>query len=597
MANQKQKQNQQINQQTSSATPQWRSNKERVKNRIANSRASQKTAGDRLKEIYRKEEEQQTAEKAARLGLAYADLNIIPVDPEALRLIPEEKAREAKLVVVFKKGHNIKAAMSDPESQEALAILSKLKNKGFNITTFLASQSSIEKALGRYKDIISERKTDSGQISISAEDMTDFEKGLKRIQELKETAAKIPITEVLNTIIAGALETNASDIHMEPYKNYVRLRYRLDGVLHNISDLPLEFYPYAISRIKMLAGLKLNVTDIPQDGRFSVNVENNPVDLRVSSIPGDFGESFVMRILKQQTVSLQFEDLGIKGKALEILKHKIQKPNGMILTTGPTGSGKTTTLYAFLNKLNSPERKIITLEDPIEYRVEGIEQTQIKNESGYTFASGLRAILRQDPDVILVGEIRDNETANIAVQAALTGHLVFSTLHTNDASGAIPRFLNLEIDPTLLGPAINAIIAQRLVRKLCSHCKESYHPANETIEKIKRILSVISPKAKVSVPDNFSTLYRAKGCPKCNNIGYKGRIGIFEVLEIDPEIEKIAVSEHPATSEIKKTAISNGMITMLQDGIIKTLEGTTTLEEVYRVTGEGDYVSGLLDNF
>lgn len=587
------KNNQQTSQINASAGPQWRKNVNSG-NKGANFEISAKDEQQsKLKEIYHKEEEERTAKQAAELGMAYADLNVVPADPEALALIPEEKAREAKIAVIFKKGREIKAAISDPQSQKALEILSSLKDKGFNAAIFLASQSSIKKALRGYKDIISERKNESGQIIINSKNMVGFEQGISLIQSLKETAAKMPVTEAVNIIIAGALKMEASDIHLEPYKNFIRLRYRLDGVLHNIAELPLEFYPYAVSRIKMLAGLKLNLANIPQDGRFSVNIEGEQTDLRVSSIPGNFGENFVIRILAQQSISLQFEDLGVKGRALEILKHQIQKPNGMILATGPTGSGKTTTLYAFLNKLNSSEKKIITLEDPVEYRVEGIEQTQIENESGYTFASGLRAILRQDPDVILVGEIRDSETAGIAVQAALTGHLVFSTLHTNDAPGAVPRLLNLEIDPTLIGPAINAIIAQRLVRKLCPYCKEEYRPAEETTEKIRQILSVISPEAKVEIPREFSVLYRSKGCLKCNNIGYKGRIGIFEVLEINPEIEKIAVSEHPATSEIKKSAIQGGMITMLHDGILKALEGITTLEEVYRTTGEGDYISSL----
>lgn len=583
--------------QTSNAV-QWKpSSAKAIEGKPASLNNKSSIADDKLEEIYHKEQEERVAQKAKELGLAYADLNVAPVDPNALALVPEEKAREAKIAVVFKKGTLIKAALSDPQSQEGLKLLGKLKDKGYKIETFLASRESLEKAWRGYKDIIGQNAggENTEEISISRENLTDFEKGIQKIKELKETAAKIPVSECLNTIISGAIKMSASDIHLEPYKDFVRLRYRLDGVLHNIADLPLEFYPYAISRIKMLSQLKLNIKNTPQDGRFSVKVENEPIDLRVSSIPGDFGESFVMRLLKQQSASLQFEDLGLRGKALETLKAKLSKPNGMILTTGPTGSGKTTTLYAFLNKLNDSEKKIITLEDPIEYRVEGIAQTQIEFDAGYTFASGLRAILRQDPDVILVGEIRDDETANIAVQAALTGHVVFSTLHTNDAAGAIPRLLNLKVDPALLGPAINAFIAQRLVRKLCENCKEEYVPASETIEKIKKMLFAISPEAKIEIPQEILKLYRPKGCAKCNNIGYKGRIGVFEVLEITPEIEKIAIEEHPAISDIKKAAIKSGMVTMSQDGILKAIEGITTLEEVYRVTGEEENISRLLN--
>lgn len=576
--------------------PQWKSNKEFKGKSIEEKRLSEKRReqDEALTEIAKKNQEEEISKRAQALGLAYADLNIIPIDPEALALVEEEKARSARIAIVARKGREARAALADPESQEALAILNKLKEKGFNIAIIFVSQNSLEKAWKGYKNVLEKREESENSVELSSKALSEFEEGIKSLGELKEKIASIPVTGALNIIIAGALKTNASDIHLEPYKNFVRLRYRLDGVLQNIADLPLTFYPYAVSRIKMLAQLKLNVSNIPQDGRLTVNIGSETIDIRVSSIPGDFGESFVMRILKQQTISLQFEDLGLRGKALEILKHELQKPNGMVLTTGPTGSGKTTTLYAFLNKLNTPERKIITLEDPIEYRMEGIEQTQIDSQAGYTFASGLRSILRQDPDVILVGEIRDEETAKTATQAALTGHVVFSTLHTNDAPGAIPRLINLGVDPTLLGPAVNAFIAQRLVRKLCQFCREPYQPADETIEKIKKILEIISPEAKVAIPNQIKTLYRSKGCPKCNNLGYKGRVGIFEVFQITPRIEKIALKERVPTSDIKKAAIEDGMITMLQDGILKAINGITTLEEIYRTTGEGDYVAELM---
>lgn len=574
--------------------PRWRSNKD-LKSGGADKRflEKEKKREEALAGILKKEEEEEVAKRAKSLGLFYADLNIVPIDPEALALVDEERARKAGLAIVARKGKEIRAAISDPESQEALGIISKLKDKGFNPAIILVSRRSLEKARRGYKNIIEKNKSESGAADPFKE-FSDFEEGIKSISELKEKITSMPVTEALNIIIAGAVKTGASDIHLEPYKNFLRLRYRLDGVLNNIADLPLEFYPYASSRIKMLAGLKLNINSIPQDGRFTIKNALKEVDLRVSAIPGEFGENFVMRILKEEAISIKFEELGIRGRALEILKQALQKPNGMVLTTGPTGSGKTTTLYGFLNKLNTPERKIITLEDPIEYRVEGIEQTQIDASAGYSFASGLRSILRQDPDVILVGEIRDEETAKTAAQAALTGHIVFSTLHTNDAPGAIPRLINLGVDPTLLGPAINAIIAQRLIRKLCPFCKEEYQIAKEAAEQIKKILSLISPAAKVIAPENTSSLYRSKGCPKCSGIGFKGRIGIFEVFRITPRIEKIALEERISASEIKKAALEDGMITMLQDGILKALNGITSLDEVYRVTGEGERIEEIL---
>ena len=576
--------------------PQRRLNKERRDALKGSQKFSEKEEQqkEKLQEITKQDREESVAKKAAEIGFAYADLNIVPIDSQALALIKKEEAISANIAVIAKKRDSIKVAIENPDSQEALSILNRLRKRDFKISLFLVSHASLEKAWKEYDGIIAKVK-ESDEISVDEKDLSDFEKAIKSISELKENATKISVTEALNTIFAGALKMGASDIHLEPSKSSVRLRYRMDGVLHVIAELPLEFYPYAVSRIKMLAELKLNISNIPQDGRLSIHLEDGSMDVRVSSIPGDYGESFVMRLLKQQSISLQFEDLGIQGRALEILKHEIERPNGMILTTGPTGSGKTTTLYAFLNKLNTPEKKIITLEDPIEYRLEGIEQTQIDKEAGYTFAAGLRAILRQDPDVVLVGETRDEETANIAVQAALTGHMVFSTLHTNDAPGAIPRLLNMKIDPTLIGPAVNAFIAQRLVRKLCPKCKQEYAPAKETLEKINKILSIISPSAKVSIPENITSLFKSVGCSDCNQTGYKGRIGIFEVFQVTPEIEKLATRERVATSDIKKAAIKNGMVTMLQDGILKSLRGQTTLEEVYRVTGEEDYITSILE--
>jgi type II secretory ATPase GspE/PulE/Tfp pilus assembly ATPase PilB-like protein len=344
----------------------------------------------------------------------------------------------------------------------------------------------------------------------------------------------------------------------------------------------------------MMGKMKINIRDIAQDGHFSIEMENGKFNVRVNIIPGNLGESIVMRLLSQADVMLAVEDLGLRGLANEQLQKQIEKPHGMILTTGPTGSGKTTTLYALVNKLNTPGVKIITIEDPVEYEIKGISQTQINKSRGYTFAEGLRAIVRQDPDVILVGEIRDEETSDISVNAALTGHLVLSTLHTNNAPASIPRFIELGVKPNLIPASVNAFIGQRLVRKLCEHCREEYAPAKETINSIKKILSIISPKAKVEIPKEITHLYRPVGCDKCHGLGYKGRLGIFEVLTISENIEKL-IMEMAGERELMQAALEDGMVTMAQDGILKAVEGLTSMEEVWRATGQTDFLEEIYE--
>jgi len=344
----------------------------------------------------------------------------------------------------------------------------------------------------------------------------------------------------------------------------------------------------------MMGKMKINIRDIAQDGHFSVEMEDGKINVRTNIIPGSHGESVVMRLLSQADIMLTVEDLGLRGLAYEHVQKEIEKPHGMILTTGPTGSGKTTTLYALVNKLNTAGVKIITIEDPIEYEVKNISQTQVAKDRNYTFAEGLRAVVRQDPDVILVGEIRDDETADISVNAALTGHLVLSTLHTNNAPASIPRFIELGIKPNLIAPSVNAFIAQRLVRKLCQHCREEYVPARETSDSVKKILSIISPKAKLEIPKTIEKLYRPVGCDKCHGIGFKGRIGIFEVLTISENIEKL-ILEMGGEREITQTALEDGMITMAQDGILKAIEGLTSMEEVWRATGQTEFLEEIYE--
>jgi type II secretory ATPase GspE/PulE/Tfp pilus assembly ATPase PilB-like protein len=387
----------------------------------------------------------------------------------------------------------------------------------------------------------------------------------------------------LDTIIAGGLKFDASDIHFEPYEDKVIVRYRLDGLLYDVISLDKENYEIIKNRIKIISGMMLNITDKPQDGSFSVNFEKNKIDFRVSSLPTGYGEAFVIRILNFSKITKSLEDLGLREDDYEILNKIIFLPNGMILNTGPTGSGKTTTLYSILMKLKRPEVKIITIENPIEYRIEGITQVEIDEKKNLTFASALKAFLRHDPDVILVGEIRDKETANTAIQASLTGHLVLSTLHTNSSLGAIPRLISLEVDPKLIPSALRLVIAQRLVRKICENCKEEYEPDEKTKEKIKKELQNLPSRVNKDFDlDNFK-LAKGLGCNLCFNTGYKGRIGIFELFVLEEKLQPL-ILKNPTEEEIY-LEIKDNFVSMKQDGLIKALRKVTTLEEVERVTG------------
>jgi len=395
--------------------------------------------------------------------------------------------------------------------------------------------------------------------------------------------------------VAGAIKLEASDIHLEPERDSVTLRYRIDGVLHEVVKIAKNVYPHIVSRIKILSKMMLNVYDVAQDGRFSIKMDDkHNMDVRASVLPGNYGENIVLRLLNQDISSLTLDKLGLREKNFRWLVQESEKRQGMIINSGPTGSGKTTTLYSLINRVNSTEKKVISIEDPIEYQVPGVRQTQVEEARGYTFSEGLRSIVRQDPDIILVGEIRDDETAEIAVHASLTGHLVLTTIHANTAAGVIGRMIDLGVKPTIIAPAINAIIAQRLVRKLCPHCKEKYKPAQETVQVIKEMLSLISPKAEIEVPSDIKYLWRANGCVKCNGLGYKGRLGIFEVMTINEEIRKL-IETMATEEEIRNASLENGLITYEQDGILKSLQGETSLEEVQRVAGRGDYLINLYE--
>ncbi len=439
--------------------------------------------------------------------------------------------------------------------------------------------------------MVTERAKITGEVEIPAPILKEIREQIKNLLKLQEKIIEcinrrnFSTSELMAIVLAGAIALNASDIHFEPQEKKIRLRMRIDGILHDVVDFDPKIYQRIISRVKLLSKLKLNITTQPQDGRFTILMGETVIEIRTSILPAEWGEAIVMRTLNPENL-LEIEALGLRKDLVEIFNREIRRPNGMIIVTGPTGSGKTTTLYAVLKRINSPEVKIITLEDPVEYHLEGISQTQIDPKRGYTFASGLRAILRQDPDVILVGEMRDLETAEIACQAALTGHLVFSTLHTNDAAGAVARLIDLGVKPVTIAPALNMVIAQRLPRRVCKKCFQWKEPTEKEKEKIKRGLKDVKKEILPSsfLEGNFK-IPKAIGCEDCNFTGYRGRIGIYEFFLVDDEMERF-ILKSPSIVEMRELAIKKGMVLMHADGLIKVLEGITTLEEIERVTGE-----------
>lgn len=552
----------------------------------------------RAEEIVKQLKHTSAEEAASRLaavnGLQYIDLNIFPVDPNDVALLPEADSTRLGSVIFYRSGTTIHIGLTDPIRTDILEYFQKLgDDQGWQIIPFVISHASLEKVVALYRKSTLLESLDLMRVSLKGEELEHFEKDFGELLGLKTREVKdFPTSRLIEIILAGANKLEASDIHIEPEEETVRLRYRIDGVLQDVGVFPKSLYMLALSRIKMLAGMKINIRDRAQDGSFDIDLVGKRIDLRVNIIPGNNGESINMRLLDSTSVIVPVESLGLRGLAYEEVLKQSSKSHGMILNTGPTGSGKTTTLYSLLNKLNQPGEKIITIEDPVEYHLSGIVQTEVSKNGEYGFATALRAVVRQDPDIVLVGEIRDEETSDVAINAALTGHLVFSTLHANSAPAAIPRFFELGAKPSILPAAVNAIIAQRLVRVLCKDCKASYEPASETIGSLKRLISIISPKAKVDVPSDIPTLWKSVGCPKCRMTGYKGRIGIFEVLVMTPEITA-AVEENGNERTILRVALENGMVTLTQDGILKALEGITSIEEVWRVADQRDVLKDI----
>ncbi len=547
-----------------------------------------------LDDLRKQEEEELVATLAeSKYHLPYVDLYRLGIDNESLRTISEKDAIEMNVAPFKLFGKNIFIAVRSPSDDLLKTLKDAMERHNLEPTFYMASEASLKKVWDRYREISMAENLKIGGLDISPEVLRDTAKNIEYVQDIEKLIIEAlegnkihKISRLLEIILAGAIAVKASDIHIEPEKDRGRLRLRLDGVLQDINFFGLDVYHLLNSRIKLLSGMKLT-SKIAQDGRFSIMEEKDEINIRTSLIPGTYGESIVMRILDPKSIQVKIEELGIEPYLFSIIEQEISKPNGLILVTGPTGSGKTTTLYAFLRKIYSPEIKIITIEDPIEYHLTGVTQTQTNEKKGYSFAEGLRSALRQDPDVVMVGEIRDQETAETAVQSALTGHIVFSTLHTNNAAGVIPRLINLGVNPKIMVSALSLSIAQRLVRKLCQFCKKENTPTSEEIKTVKLVLDSMKEEGKDLLKYNIKTdanfkIFSAVGCEKCNKIGYKGRVGIFEAIKTDEAIEKI-IPENPSEHEIKKVARSQGILSMRQDGIIKILNGITSISEVQSV--------------
>ncbi len=550
---------------------------------------SLKKLDDQLAIIRRDAEEKDAQLRASQAGLNYLNLVSAPIQIDALKVIKEDEARQLLVAPFQSKEKEVAVAVFDPKLAGARGFLQRLEAEGRHVKIFVVSISALEHVWSFYKFLVAVSDDITGKIDIQESRIKELSNKLTDLEKIKKEVAAfdfktLPTGQILEIILAGAMYNRTSDIHFEAEEKGVRIRFRVDGILHDVvANLSRDIYKYVLSRIKLLSNLKLNVTNVPQDGRFTIRLNDSDIEMRVSIIPSEFGETIVMRILDPSAIRLTLEQLGIRKDDLAIVREELKKPNGMVLNTGPTGSGKTTTLYAFLLSKLSGGIKIITIEDPIEYHLAGVEQTQVDAEAGYDFASGLRSLMRQDPDVILVGEVRDKETGDIAVQAALTGHLVFSTLHANSAAGAIPRFLDLGVKPASLGPALSLVIAQRLVRKLCENCKVPDKMSPELDNKVKHFLGGL-PKRVDRQDYAKPQMFKAKGCPKCVGIGYKGRVAVMELLLVDEGLEGL-ISPSIGEVVVQKYAEKQGMVNMQQDGILKTLSGVTTFDEVEGVTG------------
>lgn len=514
--------------------------------------------------------------KAKTLGIPFISLDETSFSPQALAFIPRPVAERFSLIPFMydDKMKNLSVAMSNPVDLDALTFIQQ--KTGLTIKTFAAAPGAVTRAITeQYRQEI------VGEVGRAVKETEEFAK--TRTVDSKDIAMIIkeaPVAKIVSTILEYAVTSRASDVHIEPQEDRVRVRYRIDGILYDRLSLPKSVQEAVISRIKILSDMKIDEHRTPQDGRFNFRVGDKEVDLRISVLPTSFGEKIVMRLLRKSGGVPTLQELGLTGTALKNLESSMLRPHGIITVVGPTGSGKTTTLYSVLAKLNTTRVNIMTLEDPVEYQMPGINQVQINPAVGLTFATGLRAFLRQDPNIILVGEIRDNETTELAIQAALTGHLVFSTLHTSNAAGALPRLVDLGAERFLLASTMTAVLGQRIVRTICGNCKISYVPLPQIVTEMKSVLGTLFPP-----PNGEIKLYKGKGCDQCGGSGYLGRIGIFECLPVTDKITKLVLS-NPDSGAIEREAIAEGMITMKQDGYLKVFQGITTVEEVLRVAQE-----------
>ena len=525
-------------------------------------------------------EEELFSIKSEILKIPLKKIEAKEISPEVLIEIPEETANFYKVVPISKKGKILEVGMVYPEDLDALEAIKFLaRKKNLEMKIFLITPSDFRKTIEGYK-----RKKEEIEEALKELEKELREKERPFVPGLERVIEETPITKAVASILRYGIEGESSDIHIEPLKDKLRVRYRFLGNLYSSIFLPIKVHSAIVSRIKILSDLRIDETRIPQDGRFSIEIGGRKIDFRVSTFPTAMGEKVAVRILDPKVGLKQMEELGLSGRNFNILQKAIKRPFGMILAVGPTGCGKTTTLYAILQKLNREGVNIVTLEDPIEYLIEGINQSQIKPEIGYTFAAGLRQVLRQDPDIIMVGEIRDKETAELAIHAALTGHLVLSTLHTNNALGAIPRLIDLGVPPFLIPYSFSVAVAQRLVRRLCDKCKREIKPTKEIRDLILSEIEKLpdEEKGKLKISQDFK-IYEAVGCDECHHTGFSGRIGIFEVLEMTKNLEEVILKE-PSEAKIAQEAERQGMVTMRQDGILKVLNGITTIEEVLRET-------------
>ncbi len=540
---------------------------------LKQARLEEKRSGQRLRKVLVKmgfiAEEDLVSFLSNKLGVPRIELNTYLIDPRVIELVPEHLARRHELIPVFRIGDRLTCAMVDPWNVFALDEVRMKTN--LIIEPAVATETEIKKALdehygakGTMEEVIK---------SIDEEGLGIKEGGEFDLKKLEGIAEEPVVIKLVNLIIMKAVSEGASDIHIEPEEEALRLRFRVDGMLHEVSAPPKHLQSAIISRIKIMANLNIAERRLPQDGRFTIKMEGREIDIRVSCVPTIYGENVVLRILDVSSALLSLKEIGFSKDILERYQRIIFYPHGMILVTGPTGCGKTTTLYVSLDKINTVEKNIITIEDPVEYKLAGIRQIQVNPKVNLTFANGLRSILRQDPDVIMVGEIRDFETAEISIHAALTGHMVFSTLHTNDAPGALARMIDMGVEPFLISSSVIGVLAQRLVRIICKDCREEYVPTQEALKDIGLL------------DESRIKFYRGRGCSKCMNTGYKGRIGIFELMVLDKEIRNLAIAKAPHEA-IKRQAVASGMVTLKQDGIQKVKDGLTTVEEMLRVTQE-----------